>query len=101
MAQVWGRVYAARGAEGGVGGMRAQLCCVARKLHHHLPGTAPELGCHAFTQLPLPPSPQAVRLLKELKDRGQDSEEVHSALVEAFCRWADCVLFHSAGGVSW
>ena len=32
------------------------------------------------------PCSQALRLMKELQDRGQDSEEVHSALVEAFCR---------------
>jgi hypothetical protein len=30
----------------------------------------------------------AVRLFAELKDRGEDTPEVHSALVHAFCRWA-------------
>lgn len=29
---------------------------------------------------------QATRLFAELKKQGQDSDEVHSALVEAFCR---------------
>lgn len=32
------------------------------------------------------PCLQAVRLFAELKDRGEDTPEVHSALVEAFCR---------------
>lgn len=30
----------------------------------------------------------AVRLFAELKERGEDTAEVHSALVHAFCRWA-------------
>lgn len=33
---------------------------------------------------------QAVRLFAELKDRGEDTPEVHSALVQAFC-W--CVFY--------
>ena len=31
---------------------------------------------------------QAVRLCVELKERGEDGADVHSALVEAFCRQA-------------
>lgn len=40
----------------------------------------------AWCSIDCPVCMQALRLLKELQDRGQDSEEVHSALVEAFCR---------------